>query len=69
MNSATSTADEQLHQLRKRFVEIRLAKKWLQEYRINAPVTQSKSLAAYHNWLCQQEERTVQMGKRIKGSF
>lgn len=69
MNSATSTADEQLNNLRARVREIRAAKKWLQEYRINAPATMSKSLAAYHNWLCQQEERTIQLGKRIKGSF
>ena len=60
--------EEQLEQLRKRLREIRFAKKWLQEYRVTAPITLSKSLAQYHSWLCEQENKTIQMGTRIKNS-
>lgn len=60
--------EEQLELLRKRFIEIRVSKRWLQEYRVNAPVTLSQPLAQYYKWLCDQEDKTVQMGKRIKGS-
>lgn len=35
--------EEQLEQLRKRFCEIRVSKQWLQKYRLNAPITVSKS--------------------------
>lgn len=64
----TDSTEEQLEQLRKRFREIRVSKQWLQEYRLNAPITVSKSLAQYHNWLCKQEDKTIQMAKRIKNS-
>lgn len=61
-----STTEEQLETLRIRLKEIRYAKKWLTEYRINAPVAVSRSLAAYYHWLCTQELNTVAMGKRLK---
>ncbi len=64
----TDLAEEQLDQLRQRLREIRLAIKWLQEYRVGAPIAISKPLAQYHNWLCEQEKKTIQMGTRIKSS-
>lgn len=62
----TQLIEDQLNQLRERLREIRTARKWLQEYRVNAPVTLSKPLAQYHNWLCDQEKNTIQMGIRLK---
>ncbi len=59
--------EQQLLDLRQRLREIRLAKKWLQEYRINAPASVSSSLSAYYNWLDKQEQNTITMGKRVKG--
>ena len=64
-----SQADRQLEELRDRLREIRIAKKWLQEYRINAPAAVSASLAACYTWLDQQEEKTIAMGKRIKAQM
>lgn len=58
--------EQQLEDLRQRLKEIRIAKKWLQEYRINAPVAISTPLGACYNWLNQQETKTIAMGKRIK---
>lgn len=68
MTISNNSAEEQLNQLRQRLREIRLAKLWLQEYRVNAPITISKPLAQYHAWLCEQEKKTIQMGTRIKNS-
>lgn len=59
-------ADRQLEELRERLKEIKIAKKWLQEYRINAPAAVSAALSACYNWLDQQEAKTIAMGKRIK---
>lgn len=59
-------ADRQLEELRDRLREIRIAKKWLQEYRINAPTAISASLSTCYNWLDEQESKTIAMGKRIK---
>lgn len=59
-------ADQELQSLRERLREIRVAKKWLQEFRVNAPPTVSAALAAYNNFLVTQEEKTLAMGKRIK---
>lgn len=58
--------DQQLENLRARLREIRIAQKWLQEYRINAPVALSMPLNACYNWLARQETKTIEMGKRIK---
>lgn len=69
MNASADSREGQLIELRTRIREIRAAKKWLQEYRINAPATMSKALAAYYTWLCQQEQRTIQLGQQIKGNF
>lgn len=55
----------QLEELRVRVKEIRIAKKWLQEYRINAPPSLSEGLSAYYNFLVQQEEKTIKMEHRI----
>lgn len=60
--------EQQLNDLRERIKQIRSAKKWLQEYRINAPTSISSALSAYYNWLDTQERKTVAMGKRIKES-
>lgn len=60
-------AEKELQSLRERLQEIRIAKKWLQEFRVNAPPTVSAALAAYNNFLVAQEEKTLAMGKRIKG--
>ena len=64
-NSTNQLAEEQLNELRMRVREIRTAKKWLNEYRINAPVAVSQALTACYNWLDQQEKKTIAMGKRI----
>ena len=61
-----SREDTQLEELRSRLREIRIAKKWLTEYRINAPVALAMPLNACYNWLEQQEAKTIEMGKRVK---
>ena len=66
MNSTNESAEEQLANLRARVQEIRTAKKWLTEYRINASVAESKALTDYYSWLDKQEQRTIAMGMRIK---
>jgi hypothetical protein len=43
-----------------------MAKKWAQEYRINAPTNVSANLAQLFNWLCDQKTKTIAMGQRIK---
>lgn len=58
--------EAQLNELRNRVKEIRIAKKWLQEYRVNAPLNISATLSVYYSWLDMQEQRTIAMGKRIK---
>lgn len=63
------TADRQLEELRDRLRKIRIAKKWLQEYRVNAPAAISASLSAFYAWLDQQEAKTIAMGKRIKSQM
>ena len=62
-------ADRQLEELRERLKEIRIAKKWLQEYRINAPTAVSATLSVCYRWLDDQEAKTISMGKRIKESL
>lgn len=61
-----SQIDQQLEDLRLRLREIRIAQKWLQEYRINAPVALSMPLNACYNWLSDQEAKTIDMGKKLK---
>lgn len=63
----SASQEQQLTDLRQRLREIRVAKKWVQEYRINAPASVSSSLSAYYNWLDNQEQNTIAMGKRVKG--
>jgi hypothetical protein len=63
--STSKLAEEQLNELRMRVREIRIAKKWLQEYRVNAPVGISQALTPCYTWLDQQEQKTIAMGKRI----
>lgn len=58
--------EQQLEELRARLQEIRIAKKWLQDFRINAPPSVSAALASYGNYLADQEAKTLAMGKRIK---
>lgn len=62
-----SRAEQQLNELRERVREIKIARKWLQEFRVNAPPASSKALASYHSYLVEQESKTIQMGKRLKG--
>lgn len=64
--SANKLAEQQLIDLRIRLCELRTAKKWLQDYRIDAPPSVSNPLTAYYNWLIKQEEKTIAMGKRIR---
>ncbi len=59
-------AEKELESLRERLREIRVAKKWLQEFRVNAAPTVSAALAVYNNFLCDQEQKTLAMGNRIK---
>lgn len=61
----SNSQEQQLIGLRQRLKEIRLAKKWLPEYRVNAPISISNSLSAYYNWLSKQEQNTIAMGKHI----
>lgn len=60
--------EQQLDELRERVRQIKNAKRWLQEYRINAPASISSALITYYNWLDAQEQKTVAMDKRIKES-
>ena len=62
-------AQQQIEELRERVREIRNARKWLQEYRINAPPSTSKALASYHSYLVEQEAKTIQMGQRLKAEI
>ncbi len=59
-------ADRQLNELRERVREIRTAKRFVQEYRINASLQESRVLSALYTWLEVQEQRTIAMGERIK---
>lgn len=61
--------ERQLEELRQRLQEIKTAKKWLQEYRVNAPPAISASLHACYNWLDSQQAKTISMGKRIKAQL
>ena len=61
--------ERQLEELRERLHEIKIAKKWLQEYRVNAPAAISASLHACYNWLDLQQAKTIAMGKRIKAQI
>ena len=65
--SLSAAQEQQLTDLRQRLRELRIAKKWVQEYRINAPASVSSHLSAYYNWLVNQEQNTIAMGKRVKG--
>lgn len=58
--------EQELQSLRERLREIRIAKKWLQDFRVNAAPTVSAALSVYNNFLVTQEEKTLAMGKRIK---
>lgn len=58
--------EQQLEDLRARLQEIRTAKKWLQEFRVNAPPNVSGALGSYYNFLVGQERKTIEMGQRIK---
>lgn len=64
-----SHTQTQLQDLRDRLKEIRIAKRWIQDYRINATPSERNVLAACYNWLCEQEEKTCNMGKRIKAEL
>ncbi len=61
--------EQELQSLRDRLQEIRVAKKWLQEFRVNAAPTVSAALSIYNNFLVTQEEKTLAMGKRIKAEI
>jgi len=58
--------EKQLSELRDRLKQIRNAKHWLQEYRVNAPSSISSALGIYYSWLETQEAKTITMGKRLK---
>lgn len=64
--STNSLADQQLADLRARLRDIRTAKYWVQEYRVNAKESESRALAGLYVWLDQQEAKTIAMGKGIK---
>jgi len=66
-NNMNTPVEQQLAELRERLQEIRIARKWLQEFRVNAHSSLSKPLASYHAYLVEQESKTIQMGRRIKG--
>ena len=63
-----SVKEAQLEGLRTRLKDIRTAKHWLQEYRVNASAPESTALVKCFNWLDQQERNTIAMAKRIKDS-
>lgn len=58
--------EDQLQELRNRIREIRLAKKWLQSYQIEAPIQLASALGAFQKWLSEQEEKIERLGRRIK---
>jgi hypothetical protein len=58
--------EERLERLRKRVKEIRTAKQWLESYQIVAPPEVSTALGRYYAWLTEHEQKTIQLGKRIK---
>lgn len=60
------STEEQLQELRNRIREIRIARKYLQSYQIEAPIQVSFALGAFQRWLFQQEEKIERLGKRIK---
>lgn len=61
--------EPQLEELRERLHEIKIAKKWRWEYRVNAPAAISASLHACYNWPRSQQAKTIAMGKRIKAQI
>lgn len=64
--SSDRAVEIQLAELRERLAEIRVAKKWLTEFRVNANPAVSAALSSYYNYLSEQESKTTAMGKRIK---
>ncbi len=68
LSNQAEDVEVQLQGLRTRLSEIRIAKKWLQESRVNASQSVSGALTAHYKWLCDQEQKTLAMGKRIKES-
>lgn len=66
MALSTSASEQQLEELRQRLRDIRTARKWLSDFRVNAPPSTSAALASYYKWLCDQEDKMLEMGKRIK---
>lgn len=64
--NSNNLADQQLIDLRARLRDIRTAKYWLQEYRVNAREHESRALTGFYMWLDQQEAKTIAMGRRIK---
>lgn len=66
MTLSVSASEQQLEELRQRLREIRTARRWLCDYRVNAPPSTSAALASYYKWLCDQEDKTLEMGKRLK---
>lgn len=62
-------AEQELQALRNRLEEIRVARKWLQEFRVNATPGVSAGLSNYNNFLVNQEQKTIAMGNRIKAEI
>lgn len=69
MTSTNQLAEEQLAYLRARVREVRLAKKWLQEYRLEAPASVSSALGAYFAYLDRQEKKAIAMGMKISNEY
>lgn len=64
-----SLLKRQLEDLRDRLRELRIARKWLQEYRVNASPSESRVLSAYLTYLEAQEQKTIDMGSRLKNEL
>lgn len=61
-----NSTEERLEGLRNRIRQIRIAKQWLESYQIVAPTAVSAALGSYYNWLVDHEQKTMELGKRIK---
>lgn len=61
-----NSTEERLEGLRDRVKQIRIAKQWLESYQIVAPPTVSAALGSYYNWLTEHEQKTIELGRRIK---
>lgn len=64
-----SETEQQLTRLRQQIIEIKAAKKWLEQYMIDAHPSVRGALAAYNKWLSNKQNRITQLGKTLKAQM